>query len=70
MGFLDDLGFGEILSSVREMTNEIAGLKDDIVSSVLEPVTGLQDTVQDITGSLTGDDATTPSIPTDSSDAS
>ncbi len=55
MGFFDDLGIGDIISSVREMSEEISGLKDDIVSSVVDPVTGFQDTVQDISSSISGD---------------
>ena len=55
MGFFDDLGIGDIISSVREMSEEISGLKDDIVSSVVDPVTGFQDTVKDISSSISGD---------------
>ncbi len=55
MGFFDNLGLGDMISSVQDMTNEINGLKDDIFSSVVDPVTVLQGTVQYISSSITGD---------------
>lgn len=36
MGFLDDLGLNEFLDDVRAAGEELAALKDDVVSSVVE----------------------------------
>jgi len=68
MGFFDD-----IFKDVNAFTNEIQNLKDELVSSVLDPTGELRDTVSEIASELTGkgssavssddaatDDTTTP----------
>lgn len=57
MGFLQDLGLDDLLSSVREMTEQFDELKDEIITSILEPSTELKDTIQDSAASLTGGEA-------------
>ena len=52
MGFFDELGLGDLLSSVREMSDEISTLKDDVISSVAGPTDDLKSTFHDITGSI------------------
>ncbi len=62
MGFFQDLGLDELVASVRDMTAEISGLKDDLISSVKddlassvsEPVSDLKQTVQSIADDVTG----------------
>jgi len=49
MGFFDD-----IFKDVNAFTNEIQNLKDELVSSVLDPTGELRDTVSEIAGELTG----------------
>lgn len=56
MGFLDDLGFGELISSVNELRGELEGLRDDVVSSVLDTGDELGGTVEDISNSISGED--------------
>ena len=60
MGFFDD-----IFTDVRSFTDEIQGLKDELVSSVLDPTGELRNTVNEIAGELTGSAGSTPSAPTD-----
>ena len=68
MGFFDD-----IFKDVNAFTSEIQNLKDELVSSVLDPTGELRDTVSEIASELTGkgssavssddaatDDTTTP----------
>lgn len=69
MGFFQDLGLDEIVSSVSEMANELSGLKDDLLGGIQdnvagaigEPLSDLQNTVQDITDSVTGGDGSSSS---------
>jgi len=49
MGFFDD-----IFADVKVFTDEIQGLKDELVSSVLDPTGELRDTVTDIANEFTG----------------
>lgn len=56
MGFLDDLGLGDIVASVNEMRGELSGLRDDIVSSVTDSTSDVTSTLDDITSSISGDD--------------
>jgi len=49
MGFFDD-----IFADVRTFTDEIQNLKEELVSSVLDPTGELRDTVNEIAGELTG----------------
>jgi len=49
MGFFDD-----IFKDVNAFTNEIQNLKDELVSSVLDPTGELRDTVSEIASELTG----------------
>lgn len=56
MGFLDDLGFGELISSVNELRGELEGLRDDVVSSVLDTGDELGGTIEDISSSISGED--------------
>lgn len=58
MGFLDD-----ILSDVRVFTNEIQDIKKEFVSSVLDPSGEVRDTVNELTGKLTGKSEAAPSEP-------
>lgn len=63
MGFFQDLGLDEIVSSVRDMATEISGLKDDLVSgvkddiasSLQQPVSDLKSTIQDAAGAISDD---------------
>jgi hypothetical protein len=67
MGFLQDFGLDEIVSSVSDMANELSGLKDDlfggiqddIVAPFTDQVDGVQSAIQDITNGVigNGDDA-------------
>lgn len=54
MGFFDDLGIGDLVTGIREMSSEITSLKDDLIGSVTGPVDDLQNAVQDITSDITG----------------
>lgn len=56
MGFLDDLGFGELISSVNELRGELEGLRDDVVSSVMDTGDELGSTIEDISSSISGED--------------
>jgi hypothetical protein len=56
MGFLEDLGLGEILASVNEMRDELAGLRDDVVSTITDSSSDLTSTVDDIAAGISGDD--------------
>jgi hypothetical protein len=49
MGFFDDL-----FTDVRAFTDEIQTIKDELVSSVLDPSGELRDTVNEIAGEITG----------------
>jgi len=49
MGFFDD-----IFADVKVFTDEIQGLKDELVSSVLDPTGELRDTVTEIASEFTG----------------
>lgn len=69
MGFFEDLGIGDLVSGIRDMSNEITGLKDEIISSVVGPTDDLQNTIQDIASSVTGSDDTSASAATDLTDS-
>ena len=56
MGFLDDLGLGELISSVNELRGELEGLRDDVVSSVMDTGDELGSTIEDISSSISGED--------------
>lgn len=58
MGFLQDLGLDDLLSSVREMTDQFDELKDEIITSILEPGTELKETIQDSATSLINGEST------------
>ncbi|MDB5162495.1 MAG: hypothetical protein JWO54_684 [Candidatus Saccharibacteria bacterium] len=62
MGFFDDL-----FSDVRAFTDEIQELKQELVSSVLDPTGDLRNTVNEIAGEVTGKpvSSTPPVINTD-----
>ena len=60
MGFFDD-----ILSEVRVFTDEIQDLKQELVSSVLDPSGQLRDTVNEITSELTGTSAPSSEVASD-----
>jgi len=49
MGFLDDL-----IKDVRVFTDEIQDIKQELVSSVLDPSGELRSTVSEIAGEITG----------------
>jgi len=49
MGFFDD-----IFTDVRAFTDELQDLKQELVSSVLDPTGELRDTVNEIAGEITG----------------
>jgi hypothetical protein len=55
MGFFDDL-----FNDVRVFTDEIQTIKDELVSSVLDPSGQLRDTVNDIASEITGKGPTPP----------
>jgi len=52
MGLFDD--FSELFAGISELGDELKGLKDDFISSVIEPGQELKDTVGDITSTVTG----------------
>lgn len=54
MGLLNDFGFDELASSLKELTDGIEELKADIVESVIGPGKELKDTAHDIAGSIKG----------------
>jgi len=56
MGFFDD-----IFNDVRTFTDELQDLKQELVSSVLDPTGELRDTVNEIAGEITGKPST-PSV--------
>ena len=60
MGFFQDLGLDEIVSSFRDMAQAVDGFKEDIVSSVIQPGTDFKDTIQDISSTVTNGD--TPDV--------
>jgi len=49
MGFFD-----EIFADVKVFTDELQDLKQELVSSVLDPSGELRDTVNEIAGEITG----------------
>jgi len=55
MGILNYFGFDELADSIRELTDGIDELKQDILTSVVGPGEELKDTVNDIAGSVTND---------------
>lgn len=65
MGFFQDLGLDEIVASVRDIATEINGLKDDFISgakddsitSVTEPMSEFNQTIQAIADDVTGESA-------------
>lgn len=59
MGFLDELGLGDIISSVNEVRDELSGLRDDIISSVTDSTGDITNTIDEIASSISGDDTTT-----------
>ncbi len=52
MGFFDD--FGGIFSDLKELGDELQGIKDEFVSSVVDPTGELRDAVSGIASDLTG----------------
>jgi hypothetical protein len=56
MGFFDD-----IFNDVRTFTDELQDLKQELVSSVLDPTGELRDRVNEIAGEITGKPST-PSV--------
>jgi division protein CdvB (Snf7/Vps24/ESCRT-III family) len=56
MGFLDDL-----VKDVRAFTDEIQEIKEELVSSVLDPSGELRSTVNEIAGEITGKTTESPS---------
>lgn len=52
MGFLQYLGLDDLADSVNELTTEIDGLRDEIITSVVGPAEELKNTVGDITQSI------------------
>jgi len=55
MGFFD-----EIFTEVRAFTEEFQDLKQELVSSVLDPSGELRDTVNEIAGEITGKSISSP----------
>ena len=56
MGFLD-----EIFTDVRAFTNELQDIKQEFVSSILDPSGELKTTVNEIADKFTGKSAVSPS---------
>ena len=52
MGLLDD--FSELFAGINELGDEIRGIKDDFLSTVVEPGQEMTDTVNDIADSFKG----------------
>ena len=55
MSLLNFLGLDDLADGIREFTDGIDELKQDIVESVIGPSEELQNTVNDIAGSITGE---------------
>lgn len=53
--------FGELAPELQDLGNELQGIKDDFVSSVVDPSGELRDTINgiasDITGGTVGDES-------------
>jgi len=56
MGFFDD-----IIKDVQAFTDEFKEIKDELVSSVVDPSGDLRDTAKEIANELTGKGSDTPS---------
>ena len=52
MGFFDL--FGDIAPELKELGQELQGLKDEVISSVMDPSGELRDTISGIANDLTG----------------
>jgi hypothetical protein len=55
MGFLEYLGLDDLANSVSDLTTEIDGIREDIITSVVGPAEELKNTVGDITQSIQGE---------------
>ena len=55
MGILQDLGLDELADGIQEFTEQIDGLRDDIVSSIMETADDSKQAVADISESLSGE---------------
>ena len=55
MSFLNLLGLDDLADDLQHLTDGIDGLKQDFIDSVIGPGEELKNTVDDITGSITGD---------------
>jgi phage-related minor tail protein len=55
MGILQYLGLDELADGIQEFTEQIDGLRDDIVSSIMETADDSKQAVADISESLSGE---------------
>ena len=55
MGILQYLGLDELADGIQEFTEQIDGLRDDIVSSIMETVDDSKQAAADISESLSGE---------------
>ena len=67
MGLLNYFGLDELADSVRELTDGIDELKQEIITSVVGPGEELKNTVHDIAGSIM--DGSTPAVEDTATDA-
>ena len=55
MGILNYLGLDELADGIQEFTQQLDGLRDDIVSSIMETADDSKRAVADISESLSGE---------------
>lgn len=55
MGILQYFGLDELADGIQEFTEQIDGLRDDIVSSIMETADDSKQAVADISESLSGE---------------
>jgi hypothetical protein len=74
MGLLNYFGLDDLADGIRDFTDGIDELKNEIITSVVGPGEELKNTVNEIAGSISGNapavpetEATTPEAPTDTS---
>ena len=68
MGLFDI--FGEIVPELKELGDEIQGIKDEFIASVMEPSTEFRDTVNDIASDFNGNASVSDAVATPSNSTS
>ena len=57
MGLFDLFGLGEIVPELKELGNEIQGIKDEFIASVLEPSAEFKEAINGIASDISGEGA-------------